>query len=105
MKNEKGSFDHRVRRLLERVFMIAGLIAGLSIVGSCTAVGFAAGPFEGIGLFIVSGVAATFLVGAVFLFTRMSRDVRLLNEELARSVRERDRDSRAPGENKDPGAS
>jgi len=66
----------RVRRALETIILLVSVVAGLAIVGSCGMSGgsskFSAGGFAA-GVFV-----ALILVGAVFLFTTMSRDVRLL---------------------------
>ncbi len=69
-----------VRRTLEIVILVLGLVAGLAIVGACGGVGLIDGEsapaLDGglaLGLFV-----ALLLVGTVFLFTTMSRDLRLL---------------------------
>ena len=71
-----------MRRTLELVILALGLVAGLAVVGSCTTVGFSS--LENtlsLGLEDVLGVAfAVVLVGVVFLFFTMSRDLRLLRD-------------------------
>lgn len=69
-----------MRRTLEIVILALGLVAGLAIVGACGGVGLIDGEsapaLDGglaLGLFV-----ALLLVGTVFLFTTMSRDLRLL---------------------------
>jgi hypothetical protein len=69
-----------LRVTFERVVMVGSLLAGLGIVGSCATIG--TGVERGVsaagGLLV-----ALVLVGTVFLFTTMSRDLRLLRERMA----------------------
>jgi hypothetical protein len=76
----RRSFSMRVRRALEAIILTVSLVFGLAIVGTCGTSGgetsLSPGGLAG-GAFV-----ALILVGAVFLFTSMSRDVRLLRERL-----------------------
>jgi len=74
----RRSFGMRLRRVLEKVILLTGIVLGLGIVGGCSTSGFEA-RFDAEG-FLAGGFFALILVGAVFLFTSMSRDVRLLRE-------------------------
>jgi hypothetical protein len=71
-----------MRRTLELVILALGLVAGLAVVGSCTTAGFSS--LENtlsLGLESVLGIAfAVVLIGVVFLFVTMSRDLRLLRD-------------------------
>jgi hypothetical protein len=74
------------------VLLGISLVAGLGIVGGCVVA--AGGDFGGEeGLAFVGGVLiAVILVGAVFLFTSMSRDLRLLRDRMNRDSSEPERD-------------
>lgn len=80
----KGTRRSRVANVLrptfEAILLVSSVLLGLGIVGSCAA----SGASSGIGtasLSIFGGaVFAIVLVGAVFLFTSMSRDLRRLRE-------------------------
>jgi hypothetical protein len=76
----RRSIGKNVRRSLEVILLAAGLIGGLAIVGSCAS---GASPEFGSRVFDVgAGVfVALVLVGAIFLFTTMSRDLRLMREQ------------------------
>ena len=69
-----------LRRTLELVVLTLGLVGGLAIVGACTTAGFTS--FENtLGFDVVLGViTAILLIGTVFLFVTMSRDLRLLRD-------------------------
>jgi hypothetical protein len=68
---------HRLRQVFEMLVLGSGLLAGLGVVGGCVVGG--GGDFQVVS--ILGGVLfAVILVGAVFLFTTMSRDLRLLRE-------------------------
>jgi len=77
----RRSFSMRVRRALEAIILTVSVVAGLAIVGSCGTSGGADSGFSASGL-AIGAVFALIMVGAVFLFTSMSRDVRLLRERL-----------------------
>ena len=84
--------ESRVRRGLELFFLAASLIVGLGVVAGC---GFASLLFAGdAGPMIVVALLAmaVLLVGAVYLSTSMSRDVRMLKERL---LEKEDRDGGA----------
>jgi preprotein translocase subunit SecY len=77
-----GKRRSRVARVLrptiERVLLWGSLVLGLAVVGSCAA---SASTSSGIALNVLGGIAfAIILVGAVFLLTTMSRDLRRLRE-------------------------
>ena len=77
---------HRLRQVFEILVLGWGLVSGLGVVAACVVSG---GDDLGI-LGIIGGIIfAAILIGAVFLFTTMSRDLRLLrerfvNDDLAR---------------------
>ena len=69
-----------LRPTVEAILLVASVVVGLGIVGSCVSAGSGAGT-TGAAMNIIAGaVFAIVLVGAVFLFTTMSRDLRLLRE-------------------------
>ena len=76
----------RLRQVFEILVLGWGLVSGLGVVAACVVSG---GDDLGI-LGIIGGIIfAAILIGAVFLFTTMSRDLRLLrerfvNDDLAR---------------------
>jgi hypothetical protein len=65
------------RRTVEVILLVVSVVAGLAVVGSCAASG--ASSFSILSL-AAGAVFALVLVGSVFLFTTMSRDLRLLRE-------------------------
>jgi hypothetical protein len=72
----------RVARVLrpafEKILLFGSLALGLGVVGSCAS---SASTSTGIALNVAGGLAfAIILVGAVFLLTTMSRDLRQLRE-------------------------
>ena len=67
-----------LRPAIEKILLFGSLALGLGVVGSCAA---SAPTSAGIALNVVGGLAfAIILVGAVFLLTTMSRDLRRLRE-------------------------
>jgi len=71
------------RSVLEKVFEVGSVLAGLCILGSCAAGGFASsGTLGAIGFGLLGVVCAIVLVGVVFLITRTSADVRAIRERL-----------------------
>jgi hypothetical protein len=74
------------RSFFEKVFEVGSVLAGLCILGSCAAGGFATSGTSGAVLAGIGGlVCAILLVGVVFLITRTSADVRAIREQLDRS--------------------
>jgi hypothetical protein len=71
--------SRKLRSFFEGVVLVSSLVAGTAIVGAC--VSGSTGLEQGV-LGLVGLVFALVLVGAVFLFTTMSRDLRLLRERL-----------------------
>ena len=81
LKQIHRSARRNMRRTLELVILALGLVAGLAVVGSCTTAGFSSLETLSLDLEDVLGVAfAVVLVGVVFLFVTMSRDLRLLRD-------------------------
>ena len=80
----KAGWRSRAARVLrpafERILLIGSVVGGLAVVGSC--VSGTTGDDTALSL-AVGVVFAMVLVGAVFLFTTMSRDLRLLRERFA----------------------
>ena len=70
-----------LRPAFEWILLVGGVVAGLAVVGSC-AVSGSGGAGAGLdALSILAGlVFATVLVGAVYLLTTMSRDLRRLRK-------------------------
>ena len=68
-----------VRRVFEVLLLGASLVAGLGVIASCVTTG---STVDGTAVenVIYGVVFSVILVGAVFLFTTMSRDLRLLRE-------------------------
>ena len=68
-----------LRPMVETILLIGSTVAGLGVIGSCVSeapLRAGAGSFT---LNLIAGtVVATFVVGAVFLLTTMSRDLRRL---------------------------
>jgi hypothetical protein len=75
----KGSRGRTLRPVFEWILLVGSVLAGLGVIGSC-AVGVSSSAGAGsVALNVVGGlIFATFLVGAVYLLTTMSRDLRAL---------------------------
>ena len=85
-----------LRSFFEGVVLVSSLVAGTALVGSCVA--YSTGGLEK-GLSGLAGLLfALVLVGAVFLFATMSRDLRLLRERFTANgetpAREQESDDR-----------
>jgi hypothetical protein len=82
LKQMHRSARRSLRRTLELVILVLGLVAGLAIVGACTTSGFSS--FDNTLSFdlpnVLGVITAVLLVGTVFLFVTMSRDLRLLRD-------------------------
>lgn len=80
----KGTRRSRVAKVLrptfEAILLVSSVLLGLGIVGSCAASGASSGPGAASLSILGGAVFAIVLVGAVFLFTSMSRDLRRLRE-------------------------
>jgi uncharacterized membrane protein len=93
----------RLRPIFEMLLLAVSVVAGVTVVGSCAAAGSggSGGAVSLVG--VVGGVLfAVTLVGAVFLFTTMSRDLRLLRDRYlkddgARAARQTLHDRFPPG--------
>lgn len=84
--------ESRVRRGLELFLLAVSLIVGLGVVAGCGAAGLLFGGDAGPVVVIALLAMAVLLVGAVYLSTSMSRDVRMLKETL---LEKEDRDGGA----------
>jgi hypothetical protein len=89
-----------LRPAFEWILLAASLVAGLGVVGSCAFTGSGAITDDSVNL-VLAMVFAIVLVGAVYLLTTMSRDLRRLRE---RYVDHADV-SAAPAETPAPGES
>lgn len=79
---KRGSRTMAVRRMFEVILLGASLVAGLGVIASCvTTVPTSGGANLSVGNLVSGIVFSLILVGAVFLFTTMSRDLRLLREK------------------------
>jgi hypothetical protein len=82
MFRRRRAIASNIRRSLEVILLVLGLVGGLAIVGSCAAGGTAEFGSRALSAG-VGAVVALVLVAVVFLFTTMSRDLRLMRERFA----------------------
>ena len=70
-----------LRPLFEWILLAGSLLAGFGVIGACAVSGSGTSDPGGVALSVLAGLAfAIVLVGAVYLLTTMSRDVRRLRE-------------------------
>ena len=70
-----------LRPLFEWIVLVASALAGFGVIGSCVGMGSKPLDSSSVALILVGGlVFAIPLVGAVYLLTTMSRDLRQLRE-------------------------
>jgi len=81
--------ESKVRRAFELLLLIVSLIVGVGVIGGCGA---------GISIltenplpFAGAAALAAFLIGAVYLATSMSRDVRIVKQKMLEKERARNR--------------
>lgn len=82
LKQIHRSARRNMRRTLELVILALGLVAGLAVVGACTTAGFTSVE-DALSLELANVLGVVFavvLIGVVFLFVTMSRDLRLLRD-------------------------
>jgi hypothetical protein len=84
---ERRSRGRVLRPVFEWILLVGSLVAGLGVIGTCAATGSGSAGVGTIALSVIPGLFfAIALVGAIYLLTTMSRDLRKLRERYVDDV-------------------